>query len=382
MPWLPKDLMDTKREFVELALTEGANRRELCRRFGISAKTGYALINRYVGEGPAGLLARSRRPLSSPARSAEAVEQSVVKLRAEHPRWGARKLATLLRTSGYDPSPTPSTVTRILHRHGLITPEATSAATPWQRFEHDAPNALWQMDFKGHFDTPEGRCNPLTVLDDHSRYSLAIAACKRIDTETVQSHLARVFGRYGLPLRINADNGPPWGTPKQPQGTLSELAIWLIRLGIQVTHSAPYHPQTNGKIERFHRSLKAEVLQGRSFADMNRAQRAFDEWREVYNHVRPHDAVTLQTPSTRYAPSERNYKAVLEPIEYAPDDIVVNVKFNGWLKFKGHDLHLSSALNRLPVAFREDPKHAGRYDVMFCHHRITQLDLADLSGSQ
>ena len=263
MPWQPKDLMDTKMEFVELALKEGANRRELCRRFGISPKTGYALIKRYVGEGSAGLVPRSRRPLSAPARSSDEVEQAVIEVRRRHPSWGGRKISAWLDAAGLvHPVPTHSTVTRILHRHGLISRASSDAATAWHRFEHDAPNALWQIDFKGHLETAHGRCNPFTVLDDHSRYSLAIAACRKADAETVKARLERVFGHYGLPLRINADNGSPWGTPRQPENTLSELAIWLIRLGIRVTYSAPYHPQTNGKIERFHRSLKAEVLDG------------------------------------------------------------------------------------------------------------------------
>ena len=207
MPWQTRELMDTKREFVELALKDGANRRELCRRFGISPKTGYALINRFTNEGVAGLSARSRRPVTTPQRSHESVEQAVINVRREHPSWGGRKIAAWMNAR--DPActaPTPSTVTRILHRHGLISAEATQAATPWHRFEHDAPNELWQIDFKGHFYTASGsRCSPLTVLDDHSRYSLAISACDSADTGTVKERLERVFGHYGLPLRINAE---------------------------------------------------------------------------------------------------------------------------------------------------------------------------------
>jgi transposase InsO family protein len=381
MPWQPKDLMDTKLEFVELALKAGANRRELCRRFGISPKTGYELIKRYASEGSVGLEPRSRRPLNAPARSSAQVEQAVIELRREHPRWGGRKISAWLAVAGrLQPVPTHSTVTRILHRHGLILRASSDAATAWHRFEHDAPNALWQMDFKGHFETAHGRCNPFTVLDDHSRYSLAIAACSKADAATVKTRLERVFGHYGLPLRINADNGSPWGTPRQPENTLSELAIWLIRLGIRVTYSAPYHPQTNGKIERFHRSLKAEVLDGGGFADMVRAQRAFDTWRRLYNHERPHQALELQTPASRYSPSPRSYPSVLPSIAYADDDIVVNVGWNGWLKFKGKHVHLSNALHHLPVALRADPNDSDCFDVMFCHHLVTRIDLATLAS--
>ena len=374
MPWQPKDLMQTKLEFVTLALKDGANRRELCRRFGITPKTAYELIKRFTEGGAAALEPRSRRPLRSPMQSAPKVEQAVIAMRHAHPRWGGRKLSTALAETGIEPL-TPSTVTRILHRHGLITPEASLAATPWHRFEHDEPNALWQMDFKGNFETGQGRCNPLTILDDHSRYSLAIAACAKVDTNTVQSQMEHVFWRYGLPLRINTDNGGPWGVPAQPQGSLSALAIWLIRLGINVTYSAPGHPQTNGKIERFHRSLKAEVLDGRSFADTAAAQVAFDHWRRIYNLQRPHQALALQPPATRYLPSPRSYSSTLAPIVYRDEDEVHKVGWNGFVQFKGKKLRLSSALHRLPVAFRADPNDAQCFDIMFCHHRITRIDL-------
>lgn len=170
--------------------------------------------------------------------------------------------------------------------------------------------------------------------------------------------------------------GGPWGVPTQPQGSLSALAIWLIRLGIHVTYSAPYHPQTNGKIERFHRSLKAEVLDGRSFADMAGAQDAFDRWRRIYNLERPHQALSLQTPATRYLPSPRSYPSTLAPITYRDEDEVLEVGCNGFVQFKARKLHLSSALHRLPIAFRADPNDDQCVDIMFCHHRVTRVDLA------
>lgn len=375
MAWTPKDLMDVKREFVELALQEGANRRELCRRFGISPKTGYALLARYALEGAAAYAPRSRRPHSSPARTSPEMEQAVTALRQAHPAWGGRKIARRLTDLGMGPAPAPSTITAILHRHGLITPAATVAAQHWQRFEHDSPNSLWQIDFKGYFETAGGKCHPLTLLDDHSRFSLALQACACPDTPSVRGHLTEVFERYGLPLRINADNGGPWGSPRLAAHGLSELSVWLIRLGIRVSHSAPYHPQTNGKIERFHRSLKAEVLAGRHFADLAQAQSAFAHWRGVYNEQRPHDALGLQTPAARYRASPISYPKALPPVEYPQEDTVAVVKWNGEVHFKGRQLRVSSALLKLPIAFRSDPQHDGQYDVFFCHHRFMRLDL-------
>ena len=379
MPWRPKDLMDTKREFVELALQEGANRRELCRRFGIGPKAAYALLARYAAEGPAGLMARSRRPLRSPTRTLLAMEDLVTRLREQHPSWGGRKIARRLRDLGHAQAPPPSTVTAILHRHGLISLQASLAAQHWQRFEHDSANALWQIDFKGDFATEQARCYPLTLLDDHSRFNLALQACPSVAASAVQPHLVQVFQRYGLPMRINADNGAPWGSPRLAGHGLSELSVWLIRLGIRVSHSTPYHPQTNGKIERFHRSLKAEVLVGRSFADLQQAQTAFERWRGIYNQERPHDALDMQTPATRYRASLTRYPQTLPTIEYADGDAVALVKWNGEVHFKGNKLRVSSALLKLPIAFRADIQTDGCYDVFFCHHRFMRLDLNTLT---
>lgn len=379
MAWIPKALMDIKREFVELALQEGANRRELCRRFGISPKTGYALLARHAQEGAAAYAPRSRRPHSSPARTAPEVEKAVTELRGKHPSWGGRKIARRLAELGVADVPPPSTITAILHRHGLIAPAASVAAQHWQRFEHEQPNALWQIDFKGDFQTGQGRCYPLTLLDDHSRFNLALQACPTVAARDVKPHLTQVFRRYGLPVRLNADNGAPWGSPRLAGHGLSELSVWLIRLGIRVSHSAPYHPQTNGKIERFHRSLKTEVLAGRNFTGLQQAQSAFEHWRGVYNHERPHDALALQTPAARYRASAISYPQLLPAIEYPSGDTVAVVKWNGEVHFQGRKLRVSSALLKLPVAFRADRSNDGCYDVFFCHHRFMRLDLNALS---
>lgn len=277
MPWQPRDLMSTKREFVQLAMQEGANRRELCRRFGISPKAGYTLLKRFAIEGEKAFTERSRRPLHSPRQTVQALQSAVLELRRQHPAWGARKICRRLQDLGHTQVPAASTVTDLLRRHGLIVPADNDIQREWQRFEHELPNGLWQMDFKGYFETAEGRCTPLTVLDDHSRFSLATLACSKTDGPTVQALLQGIFERYGLPARINSDNGSPWGSPSAP-GSLSSLDVWMIRLGLRSTHSAPYHPQTNGKIERFHRSLKAEVLRGRTFDSLAQAQEAMQRW--------------------------------------------------------------------------------------------------------
>ena len=222
-----------------------------------------------------------------------------------------------------------------------------------------------------------GKCHPLTLLDDHSRFNLVLQACSRTDTATVQAHLGTVFERYGLPVRINADNGAPWGSPRMHGNSLSDLSVWLIRHGVRISHSRPYHPQANGKEERFHRSLKAEVLAGRSFENLQRVQTAFDRWRDIYNCERPHEALDLATPIQRYHPSTRLYQAQLAPIEYGPDDQVVTVGWNGEVRFQGRKLRVSSALLKLPIAFRPAGSVDGCFDVYFCHHRFMHVDLRD-----
>lgn len=379
MPWNTKNTMDLREEFVRLASQEGANRRELCRRFGISAKTGYKWLARFHENGLAALHERSRRPQHSPARTAADVEAAVLELRGAHPAWGGRKISRRLLDLG-QARVAPSTVTQILRRHGRLGVPGEAGTAAYQRFEHAQPNQLWQIDFKGYFETPAGRCHPLTLLDDHSRFNLLLHACGQTDAAAVRPLLAEVFRRYGLPVRINADNGAPWGSPREASHGLSRLSVWLIRLGIRISHSRPAHPQTNGKDERFHRSLKAEVLNGRSFADLPAAQGAFDRWRTVYNCERPHEALALAVPASRYRPSARAYPEALPAIEYGPHDTVCTVGWNGWVKFRKRSLKVSNALMHQPIAFRPVAGRDGLFDLYFCHQRFAQLDLHDMTS--
>ena len=373
--------MSLRREFVELACQPDVNIRALCRRFEISPKTGYKWLNYYTQATPADTLRdRSRQPHTQPARSAPEIEAAVVALRQSHPAWGGRKIARR-RLDRDSITVAPSTVTAILHRHGLIQSATSEASKPWLRFEHAAPNTLWQIDFKSHFTTPAGKCHALTLIDDHSRFNLLLQAYARTDAGSVQPVLTDVFRRYGLPVRINADNGAPWGSPSLAKRGLSRLSVWLIRQGIRISHSAPYHPQTNGKLERFHRSLEAEVLAGRSFADLARAQSAFDDWRIVYNHERPHEALKLATPRERYQPGQIDYRETLPSIEYPATDTVLTVGWNGFVKFMGRQFRLSNALHQLPVGIRPDPGQDGCFEVYFCHQRFMQLDMYQPAGN-
>lgn len=371
MPWREATPMSERSEFLSFASRRDLAMSALCRRYGVSRKTGYKWLRRARESGPEGLADRSRRPHHSPLRTQLAVEGMICNLRVEHPAWGGRKLHHLLRHEGFPLPPAPSTITGILRRNGLLTPNRRTQRD-WQRFEEPSPNALWQMDFKGHFATSTGRCHPLTILDDHSRFNLCLAACFNERAETVQQHLATVMERYGLPERILMDNGSPWGSDAAHQHTW--LTAWLIRLGITVLHGRPYHPQTQGKEERFHRTLALEVLARRpSWQSLTDVQCAFDDWRAVYNLRRPHEALDHATPASRYRPSARPFPVSLPPIEYAPGDQVRRVQDKGRISFRGRQLRVSRGFTGQPVALRVVGD--GIWDVYYCHQKIGQVDL-------
>jgi transposase InsO family protein len=373
MPWREVTRMSLREELVRLAIQPGANRRELCRRFGIAPKTGYKWLQRYAAEGSGGLEDRSRRPRRSPKRTAADIEQRVIGLRREVlGSWGPRKLARRLLIEG-GPKLAPSTITGILRRSGLLNQTAPSPR-PFQRFERAAPNELWQMDYKGHFPSFDGaRCHPLTVLDDHSRFSLVLKACADEREQTVRAVLTEAFRRYGLPAAMLMDNGSPWGAAgAQP---FTAFSLWLIRLGVRVAHGRPYHPQTQGKDERFHRTLKFEVLRHFNFTSLEHCQREFDSFRDRYNLRRPHDALGLDTPVTRYRPSPIPFPESLPPIEY-PDDLEVRrVQAEGWFSYRGRLFRVSKALRGLPVALRQSELGDSLREVLFCHQTITTIDL-------
>lgn len=373
MPWQEVSTVSLRRELVVLASGEGVALRELCRRYGVSAPTAYKWLSRYRQEGEAGLEDRPRRPHQSPLRTPPEREAAVLGVREAHPAWGGRKIRRWLLDRHQRGVPSPSTITAILHRSGSIDPGEPTKHRPWQRFEHPAPNQLWQMDFKGHFPVEQGgRCHPLTLLDDHARFNLGLEACADERGETVQQRLTAIFRRYGLPERIVMDNGSPWGDEGgQPY---TPVTVWLLRLGIGVSHGRPYHPQTQGKDERFHRTLVAEVLQGRSFRDHAHCQDAFDAWRPVYNFERPHEALGMATPASRYHPSARPFPEALPPIEYGPGDQIRKVDELGKISWRNRPVRVGRAFHGYPVALRPT-RQDGVWEVYFCRHHIKTLDL-------
>ena len=356
-------------EFVELAGKEGVNFRQLCERFGVSRKTGYKWAGRQDLEN------RSRRPNTSPNRTAPEIEALVLELAGKKPSWGARKLRSRLIHQGFHGIPAVSTVVQILRRNG-IERLTQAPAGPWQRFEHSEPNELWQMDFKGHFAIDGARCHPLTVLDDCSRYSLCVEACHNQKTQTVKERLTRVFERYGLPWAILCDNGSPWGS--ETEHRLNPLSVWLMKLGVEVWHGRPYHPQTQGKLERFHRTLKLEALQGNVLRTLLDCQQTFDQFRHQYNHERPHQALDMQTPANRYHPSARSFPNKLSEPEYGHEWSVRKVTHPGLISYKGQELDVPQALIGEHVGIQHLSDHL--IEVRYFARIVSNIDLRDYAN--
>lgn len=372
MPWKESTTMDLRREFVTLALSSTIALSELCHRFGISRKTGYKWLERYCRSGPSGLCDLSRRPLQSPYQTSTMIEDMIVSVRSKHPAWGPRKIVQSLTNDGVADLPSLSTVSAILRRRGCPGAGSGREHRDFQRFEAAAPNMLWQMDFKGHFQIAQGRCYPLTILDDHSRFSPAIEACSNQKIATVQEKVQAVFRHYGMPLAMIADNGAPWGSSGYDR--YSDFDIWLMERDVRVMHSRIFHPQTCGKIERFHRSLKAEVLAQRILGSLEQCQSAFDDWRYLYNTKRPHDALDLAVPASRYTPSPRPYQEHPPALEYASDDHVRVVNDHGDLSFKGKHYRIGKSFARRKVALRVTEVD-GALHVVFARQNIAVLNL-------
>ena len=377
MPFERRTVMEQKTEFVKLAMTGQLSLSQLCRRYNVSRPTGYKWLSRFKENGLEGLEELSRRPLYSPHQTSQEIEGRIISFRKENPSWGAKKIYHLLkRDLGVKP-PAKSTIHSILKRNGLIT-EQSVKNNKWVRFEYPHPNALWQMDFKGYFPMlNQANCHPLTITDDHSRFNIALKACKRQTREVVETCLIEVFRQYGMPEMILCDNGTPWGRTSEANDerkVITKLEKWLIRLNIRPIHGRAYHPQTQGKEERFHRTLKTELLNYSQISNYDHCQQLFDKWRFKYNHQRPHESLDFKVPMDRYEPSKRSYPERLPAIEYNSSDVVRKVCDKGHISFKGIEYKVGKALVSETVAIRPTTDD-GVYSVYFCNQPIRTINL-------
>lgn len=290
MPWEAKTVEMKRREFVERVLSHEASKTALCREYNISRPTGNKWIRRYqAGESLQDL---NRAPHTVANKVSADMEQMIVQYRLKYPAIGAVKLHRMLEDEGYTNLPCARTINAILQRNNLIAPEASNAVKPYQRFEMEQPNEMWQADFKGHFEMKDHvRCHPLNIVDDCSRFNLCCEPLPGESFADVQPSMIRIFQEYGLPKTFLCDNGNPWGTAQSTGFTRFE--VWLMDLGILTIHGRIHHPQTQGKEERFNQSMTRELLKQTKFLNMEDARKKCQEYREFYNQKRPHMALNL-----------------------------------------------------------------------------------------
>jgi transposase InsO family protein len=326
---------------------------EVCRRFGISRKTGYKWLERFKDQGRIGLDDLSRRPLSSPLATAPEVVVEIVRVRQAHQTWGPKKLrAVLLRYFQEDKVPAESTIARILARCGLIE-EAPRKAKKVRRSGRncvtpEGPNDLWTFDYKGWWRIARGsRCEPLTIRDEWTKFVLEIRATPNTDTESVREVCEELFCTNGLPAAIRSDNGGPFAST-QSLGGLTRLSAWWKALGIALDPIDPGHPEQNGSHERLHRDIRAE-LQTLVVKNMKRQQEAFDAWKQEFNYERPHEALGMRTPGELYSRSARRFTGKKPEIVYPPAFEVRMVKKDGYVEFRRRKRFLSNSLVGWPV---------------------------------
>jgi len=320
---------------------------EVCRAFGISRKTGYKWLRREAAAGSVAVLAdESRRPRHSPHQTPAAVIQRLGELRAEF-GWGGAKLAVLLAAEGH--VLTPRTIDRWIQREGWT--RADSAPAPaLQRFTHAAPNDLWQMDAKGAYPLEDRqRCHALSVLDDHSRFAVGLTPLLTLHTGPVRGALIRSFERYGVPAAMLMDHGAPWWSTQGPAG-LTRLGVFLLKQGIRLVFGAVRHPQTQGKVERFHRTLAERLRWVGVPTTLAGFRRTLAWFRDEYNEMRPHAALGLEPPALHFRPSARPYRPTPRPWVYPTGLEIRRVHQRGLIRVAGHDYFLSEALGGEDVA--------------------------------
>ena len=355
MPWREICSMDEKMRLMAALSAEEESVTELSENFGVSRKTVYKWWARYLQFGPAGLKERSHAPLVVPWAISEAQAEAIVGLRRAHPNWGPKKLrARLSQSAPLQSWPAPSTIGELLRRERLSQPRKrrrSARPSPLPLRTALAPNDIWCTDFKGPFHTGDGvRCDPLTLTDAYSRYLLCVKAVDKAGYADCRSELERVFREYGLPRAIRSDNGPPFASTGVTG--LTRLSVWWLKLGIIPERIEPGRPEQNGRHERMHKTLKAECA---SPPQANRAaqQRCFDQFRDEFNHQRPHEALGQTAPATHYTPSPRSYPARLEDPEYPADYQPRRVRHTGEIKWQGEALFVSETLSNEVVGVLE-----------------------------
>jgi transposase InsO family protein len=364
MAWKAMDVQEQRVRFVVAASRREKPLTLLCAEFGISRPTGSLWIKRYDESGLAGISERSRRPHTSPAQTPWEREERVIALRLRYPDCGARKLEVVLGREGV--RLTRSTIHRILLRYDLVHDQDRHPQAV-RRFARERPNELWQMDFKGSKNWPQA-IGPLSVLDDHSRYAIALEATGKLDGDLVREQLVQAFERCGVPDAMLMDHGTPWWNWQSFSGR-THLSLWMMRQGIRLCWSGIRHPQTQGKVERFHGSLQ-RALDRRGGVDRE-PQAWLDAYRAEYNQVRPHEALQMRTPASVWRPSGRRYDPHPPPWEYPQDPWTLKVDCQGTIDIQGRRWRIGKTLagERVMIQPIED-----RFLVFYCSTLVREID--------
>lgn len=340
---------DLRREFV-LAAERCNNFSALCREFEITRKTGLKWCERYANEQP--LSDQSRRPHNIANKTPPDIEELIITERLNNPGWGARTIRKVLVNKGCSSLPCDKTVNNILNRYGLISEEESLKHQPYTRFEKDHCNEMWQTDFKGEFRTADNQyCYPLDILDDHSRFLIKISAYPNAK-DVVISTFKAAFEEYGMPDAVLSDNGAQFAGFKHGY---THFEKWLMDHDVLPIHGRIKHPQTQGKIERFHRTMKSELLNHHTFANCEEADAALNEWRIKYNEVRPHQALGMKCPVEVYHPSDRKYTDKVSSYDYSGTNHIIKVNSWGYVRFDKWQVYLSETFIGEYIEFRPNP---------------------------
>ncbi len=330
MPWKVKTMFQQRLAFVQLVDGLGYPVAAACREFGVSRKTGYKWLQRSRADPHAPLVDHSRRPHHSPNKISRRIERQIVAAR-DHYRWGARKLRAVLSQRGV-PMPSIRTVHNVLMRNQRVPHSNGQEDRPVQSFERSKPNELWQLDFKGPVEVDRHRRHPLTVVDDHSRYLLVLRLCDDETFHTTWQVLWQAFAEYGLPQELLSDNA--FAGKEQRPRTLSRFDRDLVRLGINPVHGRPHHPQTQGKVERLHGTFERELYPHVRRDCLEHFHHDAERWRDVYNHVRPHEALGDLPPISRWRPSLQRRPDTLPPVEYPTGSLLRKVSSGGDIQYR------------------------------------------------
>ena len=369
MPWESRTVEELRKEFV-LAASGNVNFSALCREFGITRKTGYKWVERYSEE--LSLSDKSRKPFNIANKTPDEIELLIIALRLENPGWGAKKLKEVLERKGFE-IPCTRTVNNILNRYGCISAEESIKHKPFVRFEKDHCNEMWQTDFKGEFKMADNNyCYPLNIFDDHSRFVIKIAP-SLTTANTVIPVFRTAFDEFGLPDSVLSDNGAQFAGFRQGY---TQFEKWLMNHDVLPIHGRLKHPQTQGKIERFHRAMKDELLKHTVMQDIHDADRQFQNWREKYNTIRPHEALNMQCPADIYIPSKRSYSDTVEPFEYGGQFHVIKVNSWGYVRFDKWQIYLSETMIGEHIEFRPNP-HGDSFIACYRNFKIAEFSVVD-----